>query len=133
MKMRRKPQSSKKTPVALENHSGVDDWIKRVMPDLHPIVKQLDELICSNLSGLQYAIKWGKVYYGLPELGWVIEMVAYNVSVNVVFLAGAEFDSPPPLGEGDQSRYVKLKTVDDVNKPELKKWIQQAGRVAGWK
>ncbi|HEY7874301.1 MAG TPA: DUF1801 domain-containing protein, partial [Actinomycetota bacterium] len=102
------------------------------MPDLHPIVKQLDELICTTVPDLQYAVKWKKAYYGLPELGWIIEMVAYDVSVNIVFLGGAEFDSPPPLGEG-RSRYVKLKTLEEAQGPEVREWIQQAGRVPGWK
>lgn len=107
--------------------------MKHVMPDLQPLVTCLDELICSNIPGLQYAIKWGKVYYGLPESGWIIKLVAYDVSVNVVFLSGAEFNSPPPLGDGDQSRYIKLKTLDEVNRPDIQKWIQQAGRISGWK
>ena len=59
------------------------------MPELQPIVKRLDEMIRETLSGTQYAVKWKKAYYGLPELGWIIEMVAYDVSVNVVFLGGA--------------------------------------------
>lgn len=40
-----------------------------------------------------YAVKWEKAYYGLPGLGWIIEMVAYDVSGNVVFLDGADFDT----------------------------------------
>ena len=46
------------------------------MPDLHPIVERLDESICETIPGLQYAVKWRKAYYGLPELGWIIELVA---------------------------------------------------------
>lgn len=53
------------------------------MPDLHPIVKRLDELIRETIDGLQYAVKWKRAYYGLPELGWVIEIVRYDVSVQV--------------------------------------------------
>jgi len=103
------------------------------MPKLQPIVKRIDELICSSIPGLQYAIKWGKVYYGLQELGWIIEMGAYDISVNIVFLAGAKFDPQPPLGDDDQSRYIKLKTLEEMNRSEIEKWIQQAGRMAGWK
>ena len=60
------------------------------MPDLHPIIKRLDELVCETIPGLQYAVKWKRAYYGLPRLGWIIEMVAYDVSVNIVFFGGAE-------------------------------------------
>ena len=59
-------------------------------------------------------------------------MVAYDVSVNVVFFGGADFDPPPPLGTTDRSRYIKVKTLDELEQPDLHKWIEDAGRVAGW-
>lgn len=134
MKKQRKSYSAKKPPVPLKNHSELEDWVQhRVIPDLQPIVKKIDELICNNVSGLQYAIKWGKVYYGLPEHGWIIEMAAYDVSVNIVFLAGKELDPPPPLGDDKRARYIKLKTLEEVNQPKIQKWIQQASHTAGWK
>ena len=68
----------------------------------------------------------------MPDQGWVIEMVAYDVSVNIVFLGGADFDSPPPLGDSDRSRYLKVKSWDEVDQEELRRWIRQAGSVAGW-
>ena len=103
------------------------------MPDLHPIVERLDESIRETIPGLRYAIKWKNAYYGLPELGWIIEMVAYDVSVNVVFFGGADFDFPPPLGTTDRSRYIKLTTPEEAQGPEIHDWIKQAGRVPGWK
>ena len=129
----RKPYSTRQPPVPSESHADIEDWVRRVMPDVHPIVKRLDELIRETVPGLQYAVKWKQAYYGLPELGWIIEMVAYAVSVNVVFLGGAEFDPPPPLGTTDRSRYVKLTTLDEAQRPEMHTWIEQAGRVSGWK
>ncbi len=128
-----KPESARRPPVPSESHADIDDWIRRVMPDLHPIIKRLDELIRKTIPGLQFAVKWKKAYYGLPELGWIIEMVAYDVSVNVVFLGGADFDSPPPLGTTGRSRYVKVKTVEEAQAPEMHKWIEQAPRQPGWK
>jgi hypothetical protein len=128
----RKGESTRKPPVPSDSHAEIDDWMRRVMPDLQPIVKRLDEVIRETLSGTQYAVKWKKAYYGLPEHGWIIEMVAYDVSVNVVFFGGADFDAPPPLGTTDRSRYIKVKTLDELEQPELHEWIEDAGRVAGW-
>ena len=129
----RNPNTTRKPPVPSASHADIEDWIRRVMPDLHPIVKRLDEVICGTISGLQFAVKWKKAYYGLPELGWIIEMVAYDVSVNVVFFGGAEFATPPPLGTTERTRYVKLKTLQEAQGPEMHEWIEQAGRVPGWK
>jgi hypothetical protein len=133
MAMKRKASSTRRPPEPAESHAEIDDWVRRVMPDLNPIVTRLDELICETHSDLQFAVKWKKAYYGLPEVGWMMEMVAYDVSVNVVFFGGADFDPQPPLGDADRSRYIKLKTMDEVESPELTSWIEQAGRVAGWK
>ena len=129
----RKPNAARKPPVPSSSHADIEDRIRRVMPDLQPIVKQLDESICETIPGLRYAVKWKNAYYGLPELGWIIEIVAYDVSVNVVFFGGAEFDAPPPLGTTDRSRYVKVKTLEEAQGPEMHKWIEQAGRVPGWR
>jgi hypothetical protein len=124
--------STKTPPVPTDSHTEIEDWMKRLMPDLQPILQRLDEMIRETLPGLQYALKWKKAYYGLPDHGWMIEMVAYDVSVNVLFLGGADFDTPPPLGSTDRSRYIKVKSLDELDEPELRKWIENAGRVDGW-
>jgi hypothetical protein len=129
---KRKGTSTRKPPEPSGSHAEIVDWMKRIMPDLQPIVARLDELIRNTLPGLQYAIKWKKAYYGLPNRGWVIEMVAYDVSVNVVFLGGADFDSPPPLGDSDRSRYIKVTSLDEIDEQEFRAWIENAGRVDGW-
>ena len=125
--------SSRKPPSPAESHADIDDWMRRVMPDLQPVVERLDAMIRDALPGLHFAVKWKKAYYGLPEHGWVIEMVAYDVSVNLVFFAGADFDPAPPLGTKGRTRYVKVKSLDEVERPELKEWIEQAGRASGWR
>lgn len=132
MNKRSRSSTARKAPMPTDSHAEIADWIRRVMPDLHPIVQRLDELIRETVPGLQYAVKWKKAYYGLPEQGWIIEMVAYDVSVNVVFFGGAEFDPPPPLGTTDRTRYVKVRTLDEAQQPLMRQWIEQAGRARGW-
>jgi hypothetical protein len=123
----------RKPPESSAHHSDIDDWLRRQMPPLQPIVERLDESIRATIPGLYYAVKWKRPYYGLPELGWVIELAAYDVSVNVVFLGGADFDSPPPLGTSDRTRYIKVTTVEEAERPELRRWIEQASRTPGWR
>jgi hypothetical protein len=110
---------------------GLDDQARDAGYASHR--QRLDGSIRETIPVLQYAIKWKNAYYGVPELGWIIEMAAYAVSVNVSFFGGAEFDPPPPLGTTDRSRYVKLTTLEEAQGPEMHKWIEQAGRVPGWK
>jgi hypothetical protein len=132
MAMRRKPASARKPPQPSEDHGDIEHWISRVMPDLHPIVESLDEQIRAGIPDLRYAVKWKRPFYGLPDLGWIIELAAYDVSVNVVFFAGADFASPPPLGDTDRSRYVKVRNLEEARAAEMSAWIEQAARFPGW-
>jgi hypothetical protein len=110
----------------------IADWFGRLMPYLQPIVKELDESVRAAIPGLHYAVKWKRAHYGLAGLGWLIEIAPYDVSVNVVFFGGADFHPPPPFGTTDRTRYVKLTTLQDVRRPELRDWFEQAGRTPGW-
>jgi hypothetical protein len=127
-----KGNAGRKPPEPSADHSAIDEWCRHLMPDLQPIVQSLDELIRATVPDLDYAVNRKRAYYGLPELGWVIEIAAYDVSVNVLFLGGADFDSPPPLGTTDRTRYVKVTNLDDSQGPELQKWIEEAGSTPGW-
>jgi hypothetical protein len=127
-----KGNAGRKPPEPSAGHAEIDEWFGRLMPHLQPIVEGLDQSIRELVPDLHYAIKWKRAFYGLPELGWIIELAPYDVSVNVVFLGGADFDPPPRLGTGDRSRYVKVTTLEDGRAPELLEWIEQAGRMPGW-
>jgi hypothetical protein len=122
----------RKPPEPSASHSDIDDWFRRQMPHLQPILQALDESIRTTIPGLRYVVKWKRPYYWLPELGWIIELAAYDVSVNVVFHGGADFDSPPPLGTTDRTRYIKVTTLEEAQRPELHKWIEEASRTPGW-
>lgn len=128
-----KGNAGRTPPEPAADHSDIEEWFCRQVPHLQPIVEELDARIRATIPGLQYAVKWKRPYYGLPELGWLIEIAAYDVSVNVVFLGGADFDSPPPLGSTDRTRYIKVTTLEEVQRPELQEWIVQARRTPGWR
>ena len=127
-----KGNARRKPPEPSADHSDIDEWRRHLMPDLQPIVKRLDEVIQATNPHLHYAVNRKRAYYGLPELGWIIEIAAYDVSVNVLFLGGADFESPPPLGTADRTRYIKVTSLEEAQRPELQKWIEQAGRTPGW-
>jgi hypothetical protein len=128
-----KGNAGRKPPEPSAGHRAIDDWFGPLVPYLQPIVKGLDESIRAEVPGLYYALKWKRPFYGLPELGWIIELAPYDVSVNVVFLGGADFDPPPPFGTTDRTRYVKVTSMEEAERPELREWIAQAGRTPGWK
>jgi len=127
-----KGNAGRKPPEPSADHSDIDDWCRHLMPDLQPIVQRLDELIRATVPDLDYTVHRKRAYYGLPELGWIIEIAAYDVSVNVLFLGGADFESPPTLGTTDRTRYIKVTSLDEAQRPELQNWVEQARRTPGW-
>lgn len=128
-----KGNAGRKPPEPSADHSDIEEWCRHLMPDLQPIVQGLDELIRATVPDLEYAVNRKRGYYGLPGLGWLIEIAAYDVSVNVLFLGGTDFESPPPLGTTDRTRYIKVTSLEEVQAQELREWIEQAGRTPGWK
>src|SRR5262245_10963545 len=58
MAMKRKESSTRKPPEPSDSHAEIDDWMRRAMPDLNPIVARLDELIRTTHSGLHFGLKW---------------------------------------------------------------------------
>ncbi len=125
-----KPLSSKKPPAPEENHGLIKDWIANVRPTLNPIVSDLDKLIRAQLVDPRYSIKWGKAYYGSSKWGWCIELVAYDVSVNIVFLNGQLLENPPALG--GQTRYIKIKGIEELQSSKIHAWIKQSCNMSGW-
>jgi hypothetical protein len=125
-----KGNAGRKPAEPSAEHADIDDWFGRLVPGLQPIVRELDETIRAAIPGL-HALENERAFHGLPEAGWLIEVAPYDVSANVVFFGGADFDPPPPLGSTDRTRYVKIANLDDLQRPELREWIGQAGRAPG--
>ncbi len=125
-----KPLSSKKPPAPNEDHQLIEDWIANAKPALNPVVSELDRLILQELGSPRFAIKWGKAYYGSEGFGWCIELVAYDVSVNIVFLNGSRLKNPPELG--DETRYVKIRDIAEARSPQVADWIRQSCKTPGW-
>lgn len=125
-----KPLSTKKPPVPETGHGRIEAWIANAKPAMNPIVSELDKLVREHLEDPRYAVKWGKAFYGSARLGWCVELAAYHVSVNVVFLNGSRLDKPPELGE--ETRYVKITTLEEARSARVTEWTRQACRMSGW-
>ena len=119
-------------PPEPQSHAEIEDWIHRQMPDLQPVLRRIDARIRKAIPDLQYSVKWQRPYYGLSDRGWIIEIASYDVSVNIVFLNGADFDDPPAEGTGS-SRYVKVRSVEEANASEIDDWIKEAADRKGWR
>ncbi|GIX03404.1 MAG: hypothetical protein KatS3mg113_0410 [Planctomycetaceae bacterium] len=122
-----------KPPQPARDPADWDAWIEQVVAWVQPIVRYADALIRREIPDVYYGIKWAQAHYGTPAQGWIIELAAYRVSVNLVFYSGADFKPPPPLGTKGRSRYVKVHSLAEVQSPQIADWIRQAAQITGWK
>ncbi len=133
MEKKRKPLSTKKPPKPFDDHKVISEWMENeIMPRMKPIVQKIDSLIRETIPELQYSIKWGSAYYGTKELGWLIELAAYSVSVNIAFISGSKFDPTPPMGAGE-SRYLKVRALEEMDVPGIIGYLKQSTEIQGWK
>lgn len=133
MPMNIKGLSGRTPPKPTDSHDGIEAAIPRCMPAVQPVIAEVDRLVTGTLDDLHFAVVRGRPYYGTSELGWIIELAPYHVSMNIVFFGGKDFTDPPPLGETDRTRYIKIATVDEAGTPQVAAWIAEAGRTLGWK
>ncbi len=119
-------------PTPTDSHEAIESVIPDNMPGIQPVVAAVDRLITESIDGLHFAVVRKRPYYGTEELGWIIELAPYHKTMNIVFFGGKDFEDPPPLGDTDRTRYVKIATVDDAHTPQVASWIAEAGRTPGW-
>jgi hypothetical protein len=69
----------------------------------------------------------------LGDTGLECQPVAYDVSVNVVFLGRMDFDPSPPLGDTGRSRYFKVRSLEEARGAGDDR-VDRAGRARiGWR
>ena len=62
-----KGTSARKPLEASADHSDIEDWFGRLMPNLQRIVGDLDKSIRAAVPKLRFAVKYKPAFYGLPK------------------------------------------------------------------
>ena len=75
------------------------------------------------------SIKWAQPVW--EEKGPMIWLKAYKSYINLGFWRGVELTDPKGLLEGDGSlmRHVKINSLEDLNKPAIKRFVAQAAKL----
>jgi hypothetical protein len=105
----------------------VDEFVKtKVQPEFRPIVGAVRGLMREFAPGAREAISYGMPTYGQNKpVAWIN---ASKSGITLGFRQGAYFEDKFGLlrGVAKHARNVRMKTLDDVNKPALKYYIKQA-------
>lgn len=97
------------------------------------IAEAIDALAAKTLPDLQRSVKWGMSYYGVGD-GWCFSCGGFAGHVKVMFINGVSLEPEPPVtpvAMGKATRGVELKSLSDVDEPQLVSWIRQVTSVPG--
>jgi hypothetical protein len=96
--------------------------------------RSLDSLIVRVVPKVRKAVKWNSPFYGLEEKSWFLSFHCFAKYVKVTFFRGTSLRPPPP-GESKhpEVRYFDIYEGDQVDRPQLVRWVKQACRLPGEK
>jgi hypothetical protein len=106
----------------------VDGWFEK-QPEPHKaILAMLRELVHEAAPDAKGSLKWGQPFYELGG-GMMCALTSHKAHVNLV-LTGPDsiFDDPKRLLDGASKlgSHIKLRKVEDVPKPEIRRWLKAA-------
>jgi hypothetical protein len=105
----------------------VDEFVKtKVQPEFRPIVAAVRGLMNEVAPEAREAISYGMPTYGQNKpVAWIN---ASKSGITFGFRQGVYFEDKYGLlrGSAKHAKHVRMKTLDDVNKPALKYYIKQA-------
>jgi hypothetical protein len=93
----------------------------------------LDDLIVRTVPDVQKAMKWNSPFYGIDGKGWFLSFHCFTKYVKVTFFRGTSLHPLPP-GESktENTRYLDIREVDELDQELLASWIKQASDLPGW-
>ncbi len=105
----------------------VDEYIEaKVAPELLPLVARLRELMAELAPKATFAISYAQpMWKGAGYLAWITPGKAH---ISLGFTYGREFEDKYALlkGVGVNARHLRYKTVEDINKTQLRYYVKQA-------
>ena len=105
----------------------VDEFVQaRVLPEFHPIVAMLRQLMKECAPNLTEAISYGIPAYKGKRILAVISPTKQDITFS--FSRGTQFEDKYGLlrGVGKSSRHVKIKNLAGANLEALRHYIRQA-------
>jgi hypothetical protein len=94
--------------------------------------KRLDALIVRTVPKVRKAVKWNSPFYGIDGQGWFVSFHVFTHYIKVTFFKGTSLRPVPPGGTGKDARWIDIREDDQLNEPQMKKWIKQAAAIPGW-
>ena len=110
----------------------VDGFIKKRPAEQQKILGELKKMILAAAPDAEAQLKWGMPHYTIGGKYYAATS-AHKAHVNLIlFGAAKDFDDPDGRleGEGKTGRHLKLTTIKDLPKAQVKKWLATAAKAS---
>lgn len=106
--------------------NNADNWFNSLSEEQKKPLMELRQLILKSRSNIREEIKWSRPCYSLNHFFCYLHKSAKHVTIG--FHQGTQLDDTSSLleGEGKDMRHIKIGFSDKLNKPALKKLIDEA-------
>ena len=105
----------------------VDEFVEnKVLPEYRPLVAAIRSLMKEAAPRAKEVISYGTpMYVQNKTLAWI---TPNKQGITLGFMHGANFEDKYGLlrGTAKHAKHVKMKNLDQVNKPALKYYVKQA-------
>jgi hypothetical protein len=137
----RKPTSPLSKPVLLaggnpqiakaDGDGPVQAYFSAIPGWKRDVARHLDGLITKTVPGVYKAVRWNSPMYGIKGQGWFMSLHVFTKCVKVTFFKGTSLQPVPPGGAAKEARWIDIH-ADNLDEPQLAKWVHQAAAIPGW-
>jgi hypothetical protein len=131
--VRQLPAGSKYGPRA-DLHAPIDGFFTKQPPELRAILDELRALIEKIAPDAASSIKWGMPFF-TRDGNMMCALAAHRAHVSLILVGSPEgyADQDPDgrlEGTGKGGRHLKLKSLADLPRAQVARWLQTAARIA---
>ncbi len=107
----------------------VDDYVKRLSPDMRKITNRLRTIIKKALPNSNEVIKWRNPTYLVDgeNVAWIIN---YRDHTDLGFFKGALLHSDLLEGTGKGLRHIKVYRYSDIKEKEFARLLKEAAKLS---
>ncbi|EHR50988.1 hypothetical protein SacmaDRAFT_2748 [Saccharomonospora marina XMU15] len=117
-----------------EGDGPVRDYIAAMPGWKRTVGQTLDDLVVRTVPEVHKAVKWNQPLYGRKGQGWFLSFRCYTHYVQLQFFRGTSLDPMPPKpSKHDEVRYLDIREDDELDRDQLRSWIEQAAELPGEK
>ena len=110
----------------------IDSFFQRHASPLREILDELRQIIESEVPDAQSSIKWGNPFFTVDGK-MTVAISAHKAHVNLILAGPPNAFADPKRrlsGDGKTGRHLKLTSIDELPRNEVRGWVRTAAKIA---